>query len=219
MNCADARARLPALLYGDLPAGELAEVRKHLDGCPACRSEQAAVAEVRGLLDVVPAPAVAIDLPRLYRAAAEQQARRLRRWRRVACASLAAAAAVVVGLLLSRVEVRLDGNQVVLRWGTVPAPPEPPPPSPLPPPAPAPAERTVAIAEIEQELRLLTELVQEMSNDADRRDDRQRREVVVLRAQVQALQQQLTELRVATEKDVSALYAAQFPEKEKGDQR
>jgi anti-sigma factor RsiW len=215
MNCADVRARLPALLYGDLAADEASCVREHLAGCPSCQREQTAVTQVRHLLQAVPAPPVAVDLPRLYHEAARLQERRLRRWRRVAVASLAAAAAVVLAVLLSRMEIRLDANQAVLRWGAVPAPEQP---APLPPPeehviAAAPTEAT---AEVEQQLRLLTELVQALSSDADRRDESRQRELTLLRSQLQTLRQQMTQLRLATEQDVAALYAAQFPEKKKG---
>jgi hypothetical protein len=218
MNCADVRLRLPALLYGDLPPGEADEVRQHLGRCDRCRDEHASLSRVRRLLDEVPAPAVTVDLPQLYREAAEQQARRLRRWRRVACASLAAAAAVVLALLLSRAELRLDANQVVLRWGAAAAAPEPLPPAPRPEPPVIAVAQTTPTAEIEQELRLLSEVVQTLSDDADSRDEQRRHEIARLRAQVSALQRQLADLRLATDKDVAALYSAQLSEKVKGAQ-
>lgn len=219
MNCAEVRSRLPALLYGDLPADEAEEVRRHLGRCDACRNEHGTLSGLRRLLDEVPAPAVAVDLPALYREAAARQARRAGRWRRVAFASLVAAAAVVLAALLSRVELRLDGNQVVLRWGAVPPPPEPIPPAPREEPPVVTVVSTTSAAEIEQELRLLSEVVQTLSSDADTRDERRRHEIDRLRGQVAALQRQLADLRLATEKDVAALYAAQFPEREKGTQR
>jgi len=40
MNCQQARERLPALIDGELPVGEAAEVEKHLEGCPDCRDEK-----------------------------------------------------------------------------------------------------------------------------------------------------------------------------------
>jgi anti-sigma factor RsiW len=218
MNCAVVRSRLPALVYDDLPADVADEVRRHLASCASCAKKHAEVAQVRRRLDAVPVPAVAVDLPRLYREAAEQQARRLRRWRRVACAALAAAAAVVAVVFLSRLEVRIDNNQLVLRWGAVPAPPDVLPPTP-PVPQPEPPPIVVAAApsaDVEQQLRLLSELVQALSDDADRRDGRRQHEIARLRAQMQSLQQQMAELRLATAKDVSALYAAQVPERQKG---
>jgi hypothetical protein len=218
MNCADVRLRLPALLYGDLPPGEADEVRQHLARCGYCRKEYAALEQVRRLLGAAPAPAVTVDLPRLYREAAEQQAGRARRWRRAAWASLAAAAAVVLVLLLSRLELRIDANQVVLRWGAVAAAPEPLPPAPRPEPPVIAVAQSSSTAEIEQELRLLNEVVQTLSNDADSRDEQRRQEIARLRAQVSSLQRQLADLRLATQKDVAALYSAQFSEKEKGAQ-
>ncbi len=218
MNCADVRARLPALVYGDLPADVADDVRHHLGRCASCEEEYAAIAQLPGLLDAVPAPALAVDLPRLYREAAERQARRLRRWRRVACAALAAAAAIVAVVFLSRLEVRLDANQLVLRWGAPPAPPEVPAPRLTPehqPPLVALAPAAPA-AEVEQQLRLLSEVVQALSNDADARDGRRRHEIAQLQAQMRSLQQQMAQLRLATERDVSALYAAQLSEKQKG---
>jgi hypothetical protein len=222
MNCADVRLRLAALLYGDLPDDEASEVRAHLARCPSCRREQVRIAEVSRLLDAVPAPPVAVDLSRLYREAAVRHERRLRRWRRVGLIALAAAAAVLFAVLIPRLEVRVDANQVVVRWGDVAAPPQPHPPPPRPP---QPEERSVAAAppastaDVEQQLRLLTELVQALSNDADLRDGRRQEEMSALRARVESLQQQITQLRLATARDVSALYAAQFPEKERGTQR
>jgi hypothetical protein len=219
MNCADVRARLPLLLYGDLPANEAEEVRQHLARCPACQGEQTTLIQLRRLLAAVPEPAATVDLPRLYRDAAESQGRRLRRWRRIATAAVAAAAVVFLALFLSRLEVRLDNHQLVLRWGDVPPQPEVPVP-PTPPPQPEPPVITLSppatTADIEDRLRLLSELVQELSNDADRREVRRLEEMARLRTQVQNLQQQLIEQRLATEKDVAALYSAQSSDKQKG---
>jgi hypothetical protein len=160
---------------------------------------------------------VAVDLPRLYRDAAAGQTRRLRRWRGVAVAALAVAAAVVVALLLSRLEVRIDDHQLVLRWGAVPAPPDqtprPAPPREELPMIPAPIAST---AEVDQQLRLLRELVQAVSNDADLRDERRQQEIAQLRGRMHGLEQQMTQLRLTTTQDVSALYAAQIPVKQKG---
>lgn len=220
MNCTEVCTRLPAWLAGDLPADEMSQLNAHLADCPSCRQEQTALIEVRRLLDAVPTPAVAVDLARLYRDAAERQRRRLRRWRRLACASVAAAAVLLLALLLARMEVRLDGHQLVVRWGGDPAPEQPTPPA----PTPQVVERVVAApspatVEIEQQLRLLTELVQALSHDADLHAERRQQEMSRLRNEVQGLQQQLTQLRLATEKDVAALYAAQFSDKQKGDSR
>jgi hypothetical protein len=221
MNCTDVRARLPGLLYGDLPAGQADDVRSHLARCPSCAAEHAALAEVRRLLDTAPAPAAVVDLARLYREAAERQARRLRRWRRVAVGALAVAAAVVLVVLLSRLEVRVESHQVVVRWGEMTAPeaPAPPAPKPLSEELPVVVVTPPPSAEVEQQLRLLSELVQTLSSDADARNGRRQEEIAEVRAQVQALRQQMAQLRLATEQDVSVLYNAQFPDREKGAQR
>ena len=192
----------------------------HLVHCPDCQAEQARLTQVRSLLDEAPAAAVRVDLPRLYRQVADQHARRLRRWRRIAIAAVAAAAVIVVGVFLSRIEMRFDGNQLVVRWGAVPPREEPPtpPPAPAPTPQPVVASAAPSTTDVDQQLRLLSELVQALSNDADLRDDKRQRELAALRTRVQAFQDQLTELRLTTEKDVSALYSAQFPHsKEKGE--
>src|SRR5262249_20849602 len=120
-NCHQTREALPALLYGDLPPDEATAVRHHLAECPACRAEQAALQQVRSLLDAAEPPAVAVDLPRLYRAAVQRQEKQLRRWRRLACAALAAAAMLLLVFGL-KLEVRLEQHQLVLRWGAPPAP-------------------------------------------------------------------------------------------------
>src|SRR5262245_34393717 len=97
MNCTEARRSLPALLYDDLKPDPAAALRRHLDGCPACQAEYAALDRLRHGLDTLPpAPPVEVDLSRLYQEAARRQERRLRRWRLTAVALAAAAA----GLLL-----------------------------------------------------------------------------------------------------------------------
>jgi ferric-dicitrate binding protein FerR (iron transport regulator) len=40
MNCQEVRERLPALIDGELPPGERAEVEAHLGGCEECRAEK-----------------------------------------------------------------------------------------------------------------------------------------------------------------------------------
>src|SRR5262245_30462451 len=101
MDCAWTRDRLPPLLYGDLPSGEAAAVENHLANCLACRQECAALKDVRRLLDAVPAPAIKVDVPRLYRQAAARQERKLRRWRPAAVALLASAALLLIALALN----------------------------------------------------------------------------------------------------------------------
>ena len=75
MNCTQAHDQLPALHYGDLRSEEKAALEKHLAECLPCQQEYAALREVRKLLDRVPAPECRVDLPGLYRQAADRQVR------------------------------------------------------------------------------------------------------------------------------------------------
>src|SRR5262249_43070720 len=163
MNCTDIREQLAGFVYGDLEPGEAARVRVHLDGCPACRHELAAVKDVRQLLDTVPAPAMAVDLPALYRELAERQTRGARRWRRSALA-LAAVAALLLLLLTLPVHLGIENSQLSLRWGT----PEPIP-SIVAPHATVPTSEPRSQVD-EEQVRLLRELVHALQRDADSRE-------------------------------------------------
>jgi hypothetical protein len=216
MNCAEVRRLLPVLLVGDASAAEAARVEEHLGGCPACRRERAAVEQLGALLGETAAPPVSIDLPRLYREAAARQERRLRRWRRLALVSAAAAAAVFLIAAALRLEVRLEAHEAVVRWGAPPTAPAAPP---IPPEAPPVPERWEPVfveappAELEEQIRLLTELTRLLAADLDARDQRQRRDVARLQAELLQLRQQVVQWRLATERDVAALYATQYPSK------
>lgn len=216
MRCAEVRPCLPLLVSGDLGPTQATEVKEHLRTCTACRSEQASLGQLRPLLDAVPVPAVRIDLPRLYREAAERQQRRLRRWRRAAAVSLAAAAAAVLFALGLALEVRVEAHQVVVRWGTLPPVPDAAP-APLPDVPPRVVEGPVRetgpawpAAETEEQLRLLTELTQLLASDLERRDGRQRTEIARLQVRLMALERQMVQWRLATDKDVAAVDAGSF---------
>jgi hypothetical protein len=212
MTCTEIRARLPALLYGDLPADEAAALEKHLAGCRACRQERMALARARALLGAAPEPSeVQIDLPRLYGEAARRRLARTRRWRRAA-ALTGMAAVVLLGVLL-KLEVRVEGHQVVLRWG---APPEAP--TPMPPPEPAPPRPEPAGPQVTAaELQLVRELVHALAADIDSRDQQQRRALVWLRGRLDDLQRQAQERWHATEQLVAALHTVQMEGLTKGE--
>jgi hypothetical protein len=216
MNCADVHARLASFAYGDLPEAEANHIREHLNQCSACEQQRLAISEAQRLLDAVPAPAIAVNLPKLYRDVAAEHRRQVRRWRIAAWAGLAAALLVAI-LLVSRLEVRMDANQVVLRWGAAPAMPQP---HEHPParhsPEPVFAAPQMSTAEIDQQLRMLRELVQAISNDADLRDERRQREITALQGRMHGLEQQMTQLRLAAQREVAALSSTQIPEKQKG---
>ncbi len=199
MKCTDVRASLPLLIYGDVPPEEETELRNHLAGCLVCRREQEALQGVRRLLDAAPAPAVEIDMPRLFQSVAARQARRLKRWRRVALAAGAVAAALLLVLGL-RLQIRLESRQLIVRWGD---------PSPA---APAPvAPKTIVTApalpaDTEAELTVLRELIHALKQDADDRDQQFQERLTRLEGHVQAIQQLADRRWNATEKNMDALY-------------
>src|SRR5579885_242560 len=114
MNCTDVRAALPLLVYGESSPQDAA-LSEHLAVCPACRREYEALADVRCLLDVAPVPRIAVNLPLIHRTLAERELRRARRWRRIAV-GLGSLAAMLLLALAFRWKVRVDVNQLVLRW-------------------------------------------------------------------------------------------------------
>ena len=166
MNCTDARAQLPELLYGDPTPALTAEMREHLAGCLACRERFAELEQVRGSLDAMPAPVVQVDLARLYRTAADRQVRRLRRWRRAALAAGAVAALLLLGFGL-RLEARVESHQLVLRWGGGPVEEK------QPAPAPTVMERIRPDPELEERIGVLSAVLHALAEQAQERDARQ----------------------------------------------
>lgn len=223
MNCSLGTDRLPALLYGDLPPHEAAELGIHLAQCTACRHEYVALTEVRGLLDAVPAPrGVRVDLPALYRREADLARRRGRNWRWAALTGLGAAAALVLLTLGLNLEIRFQAQQVVIRWGALPPPPEGPP-APTDPQGVVPGSAATEIRnspappiEFGEKLRLLNEIAQAMATDAEARDARFQENLARLESRLQELQRLTNQRWTDTQRDVSALYAAQFVLPKKG---
>jgi hypothetical protein len=218
MKCPQMREQLPELLYGGLALDVAANLEAHLAGCADCRRELDALKLVRQALDAVPPAAAEVDLPRLYRAAAQTQERRFRRWRRAAFALGGIAAALALFAVLPGLEFRWEAHQFAVRWGA--PPPLPPPPAPVQPEVVK--ERTEFVSttapDVEESLRKLSDLVQLLADDADRRDNGRRRDLEALRAQLNDLREQSRQWRLSTERDVAALYAVQFPETRKGKQ-
>lgn len=209
MNCSQAHDELPALVYGDLKPEEAAPLRKHLADCPACRREQDALQQLRRMLDAVPMPPVEVDLPRLYRQAAAQQERRLRRWRRAAVALAAVAAGLALLAFGHRLEVQLEPHQAVLRWGSSPAPRAPAAQASLNhegPTSQGPAEQ----------LRLLSELVRALAREQEASDQRQQNSLARLEGRVADLQYLTNERWTTTQRNVAALYAAHVLQTRKG---
>jgi hypothetical protein len=215
MNCAEARTHLPSLVYGDLAPAAADAVRRHLAGCAACRQHHADLQQLRHALDSVPAPSVQVDLPRLYREAAERQERRARRWRRAALACCAAAALLllVVGL---RLQVRVDAHQLIVRWGSAPEPLAgvPAPPRDAPPPD---TPDALALAEARERLELMSNLIHALNEDLEARDAQQKQALKRLQARLDEMQFQGNVRWGETERNIAALYAAHFGPTKKGE--
>jgi anti-sigma factor RsiW len=208
MSCEPFRGRLSELLYGGLRPGERAEVERHLADCSTCRRERAALEALAHALDAVPPAEGGVDLPRLYRDAAERRARQARRWR-LAAAGVGVAAVVLLALFALRLEVRLEGHQMVVRWGV---PPEPV----------APAPPPVVIREVPavsaEDMQLIKELVHALAADVEASERRNLASVVRLQQRLEDMQRQTQRRWADTERDVSALYTAQFGPRRKGDE-
>jgi hypothetical protein len=217
MNCSFVRALLPLSLYGDLKPEEAATVEQHLTTCPACRRERAELERVRAALAALPAPAVQVDLPALYRHAAERHVRRARRWRRAALALSGVAAMLLVVVALG-VEVQVGANRLSLRWGSRPpekgtkqAKPSPDPPVHV---NRRPAPQSPDVAE---RLRLMDDLIHALTADVEERDTQQRQRLDRLLDRLERVGAQARHWQRETERDVAALYAAQFVLTKKGD--
>lgn len=202
MRCTDVRAALPLLIY-DESSPQDAALRKHLADCPACHCEFEALASVRRLLDTAVVPHVAVDLTQIYRTLAERQPRRARRWRRVAIAAGSLAAVLLLALGL-RLELRLEANQLVVRWSNPEGGTGVPPVETL---DRRPAGPTAAPPEsVEAELRVLSDLIHALKQDADDRDQLCAERLQRLEKHVRALQSQSDQRWSATEENVAALY-------------
>lgn len=208
MDCNHARGLLALHVYGDLEAGEKAQVDTHLAGCPACREEANALGRVRQVLDLPETPKVKVDLARLFEQAGRQQQLRLRRWRRTAAALVAVAAMLLVVFFL-KIEIRVQASEFTIRWGTPPAPA-------LPVPAKVVVQAPPAPAISPDEFQVLKNLVHALAENGDVRDRQQQIDVLQLQARIDDLQRQSQARFTAAEHDVAALYANQFGTTDKG---
>lgn len=205
MTCTDIRSLLPAHVYGDLPADDAAEIVAHLRRCPACRAECAELSQVRLALDAVRVPNVRVDVSQLFHTVADRQARRVRRWRRLALAgaSIAAGLLLVLGLKL---EVRAGDGQITLTWGDRPAAPrqvEAAPPS-------QEAQTQADYHGLEERVRLLQDVTLALAADVESRDRQKQVEMVALRVRLDAVQQVVAHNWSEAQRLMSALYVAHF---------
>ncbi len=210
MHCAKIVESLPALLYGDLPAVEIAAAEAHLAGCAACRREYDALQATRQVLSGLPAPAANVDVARIYAAAAQKQRRRLRRWQ-YAAAGLSIAASLFACALVLKMEVRVQAHEVSLRWRATAAPTvRASEPAALEPSAPI-------FAATADDVALMKDLVRALAAEIDGRDQRQQQDLAALQRRLEIVQWQLKQVQAASERGVAALYAMQVNNPKKGE--
>jgi hypothetical protein len=216
MKCTEIRSLLAEYASGGLSPDQSSTIEAHLAGCPSCRQEAEALHRICRLLSATPAPEVRVDVPALYREAEHRERRRARRWRRAAVVlGLAALVLVVLGAVL-RLEVRIDRDQFVLRWGTPPALEKP---GDLPErtrPGSAAVERA-EVAQLEERVRVLNDLVHALAVDVQTRDLERQEDAARLRALLEQVVRDAQRLSAATQQDLTTLtqYLDQI-QKEKG---
>jgi predicted anti-sigma-YlaC factor YlaD len=196
MNCVTIRGLLPLFAYDDVGLLEARTIQSHLSECAECRAELAEFNLARQAIDGMPAPRVSIDseticgkssLPTLPK----------KTWRSVA--TIAGIAAALIGFALLKLEVRIDGSQLVVRWG-------------------APTDVTMqvtqsapaSLAALEERVQLLQNLTRALANDVAQRDQILKNEWVAERNRLEAATHLAVLRSQEAGRDIDALYVAQF---------
>jgi hypothetical protein len=214
MNCIQVRNRLPEMLYEDVPIAEREQLKEHLAQCSQCRSEYASLQEVQHSLNRVSVPDISVNLPLLYRQVADHQARAGRRWRRIAFGVGGLAAAVILILIL-RLEIQLNGKQVVIRWGASTTPiekimnPKPDPSGFAQSELPFSPASEAELQPLRGVIHVLAEDMDKLAREVDARDRRQQQSLA-------RLQEQLAQLRMFTQRQMALSLA---DSSKKGDDR
>ena len=204
MTCSDIRDRLPLLLYGDLAGTERNAVDAHLAGCPACGKELAALRQVGRLLDE---PSAALDFkagaPATGWTPAPHPRTAQRRPPRIGRLAAMAGIAALVLIAVTRMDIRIDQRQITVRWGrSEPVSVEP---------REAIVRHEVIVpTALDERLTLLNELVHALAASQEDGDGQRRDEIARLREEIASMQRHSLERWKETERDVSALYTAQF---------
>jgi hypothetical protein len=171
-------------------------------------------ADVRRLLDTIPAPPVPpADVAAIYHAALIRQARRARRWKYAAAAGSLVAAGLLLAAVLPKLEVRVAGNEFAVRWG----PPDPAPVVSEPVPDPRLTARlseldarTRDAARVRAELRSLKDLLLTLAADVSDRDEKQKEAMAALTRYLKTFEAASGERFRQTEQTNAALYTAIF---------
>jgi anti-sigma factor RsiW len=198
MNCNDVQVRLAEMVSGTIPESERQAIQAHLATCSACRDEHDSLRGVCAMLRTSSAPAVQVDVTSVYQESSRRAQQRARLWRRVAI-GVGTAAAVLLIWAVTRLQVHVEKDQLVLRWGP---PPEPSPARHVEPPK---APEHPPTTEEEDRLRRMEQLAQALALDLqslnlDHQADRTRME-----AQLGRLREELHQFRLLTEQDITTL--------------
>ncbi len=193
MNCNEVQQRL---IENDVDSA----VEEHLALCAECRREQLALQQVTDLLSQSKAPIVQVDVQAIYQQESERQQRQMRRWKRIAILTSMAAALVMVFLWL-RLEVSVDGQQLTIRWGAPSRPREPIPPW---------NDLLARQQKQKQELRLLSQLLQEHATNVDEREVEQHQKLLRLQGRIEELRQRVIQVQAVTQRDLAALVQTLF---------
>lgn len=172
--------------------------------------------ELRKLLDAAPPPdPKPVDLARLYRDALDRQARTAGRWRRVAGGVAALAASVLVFALLPKLEVRANGHEFAVRWGTLPEPEAQPDPR-VQQLIDEQAKQLAALRAANVKHTELQELLLTVAADVSQRDKDQQKRLAAVAKRLGEFEALTARQLQEAEKNSTALYNVVFNSKPKG---
>jgi hypothetical protein len=200
MNCTDCQSRLSLRFSQAADEIEDPEIRAHLAQCPACQQEWQELEQLGKYLATDPEPGVAVDLVAIYRQAALGHARSSRRWRWL---GMAAGLLLILGgaaALFTRVELRVTGHELAVRWGDSPAAPV----ALIEPAATSPA--VVRQDGRGEQLEVLSAMVRAMLQELQTVEVRQRRDRADMDLRVSGLQEETLKRWLVLQKDLEALY-------------
>jgi hypothetical protein len=201
MNCTDVKAQLTFLFSQNPDLIDELEIRVHLANCSNCQQEWQELTQLGRLLDANPALPVTVDLLSLYRRAAQQETRSNRRWRWL---GMAASLLALVGggwAIWGRAEIRLNRQELALRWGEPSRPDAPSRDSPQESKSPIPS-----LDRRDEQIEVLSAMVRAMVEELQTVELRQRRDRADLDVRVSGLQEQTLKRWLALQKDMDALY-------------
>lgn len=207
MKCDNVRERLPLLIYGDLGADETRDAHAHLNGCDRCRHERDSLLATRQALDAPTVPEITVDVASIHAQSMAMQAQSMRRWKRFAIAA-SALAACLLAFLLIRPDVRVSDGQMVIRWGSEPERPG------LNESAIARAPQAARDRDLEERIRMLSDLVQVLYFQMEHADQKRKEELEVLITRLDLLRIQSQQRWDETQRDVNTLYTAKIGRRE-----